>query len=374
MYCSVSKCRSTKRVGSRAQVMHGNAKMTGGGLKKKDLKYNKHGKIVSKKMSTIAKKKKRLQKAGWGTKKGQVGAMQIRGGANAVSDSTAGSTPRPNEINKYTLLDYDKFKWYKNPISISWDGTKSFKEIKSFFYHNIGKIVINFDGTPEGNNLIKLFIGKTFTGDKKSRQTLIKDFLFSDNSAPPFNIPNDFFEINYYICKKENNVVFYDVENLDLLLSSLKNNKIDYKKDELLELTCTWIRDNKAQKKEYELIKILFGSTDICGWQSVNKDKLYNVSDMEPDIQTAYINFICESIKTAQKKVEKYRTELLLLNRSIKLKQYEKKSIEVLKQNLAYIHAKSIFWRIRAELTKRKILNIVSYNFAHWNLIYKKHI
>jgi hypothetical protein len=45
-----------QRIGSRAQVMHGNAKMTGGGLKKKDLKYNKHGKIVSKKMSVIAKK------------------------------------------------------------------------------------------------------------------------------------------------------------------------------------------------------------------------------------------------------------------------------------------------------------------------------
>ena len=43
-------------IGSRAQVMHGNAKMTGGGLKKKDLKYNKHGKIVSKKLSAKAKK------------------------------------------------------------------------------------------------------------------------------------------------------------------------------------------------------------------------------------------------------------------------------------------------------------------------------
>ena len=51
-----------QRVGSRAQVMHGNAKMTGGGLRKKDLKYNKQGKIVSKKMSQRAKKEKRLQK------------------------------------------------------------------------------------------------------------------------------------------------------------------------------------------------------------------------------------------------------------------------------------------------------------------------
>ena len=54
-----------QRIGSRAQVMHGNAKMTGGGLRKKDLKYNKQGKIVSKKMSQRAKKEKRLQKAGY---------------------------------------------------------------------------------------------------------------------------------------------------------------------------------------------------------------------------------------------------------------------------------------------------------------------
>jgi hypothetical protein len=70
-----------QRIGSRVQVMHGTAKMTGGGLKKKDLKYNKQGKIVSKKMSTRAKKEKRLQKAGYTTKKGQFGAVRtMRGG------------------------------------------------------------------------------------------------------------------------------------------------------------------------------------------------------------------------------------------------------------------------------------------------------
>ena len=72
-----------ERVGTRAQVMHGNAKQTAGGLKKKDLKYNKQGKIVSKKMSQRAKKEKRLQKAGYTTKKGQFGAFKMRGGDGA---------------------------------------------------------------------------------------------------------------------------------------------------------------------------------------------------------------------------------------------------------------------------------------------------
>jgi serine/threonine protein kinase len=51
-----------KRVGTRIQVMNGTAKQTGGGLRKRDLTYNKRGKIVSKKMQLIAKK--RMQTGG----------------------------------------------------------------------------------------------------------------------------------------------------------------------------------------------------------------------------------------------------------------------------------------------------------------------
>ena len=59
-----------KTVGSRAEVCHGTAKKTSGGLMKKDLKMNKRGRIVSRKMSDRAKKEKRLEKAGFKTKKG----------------------------------------------------------------------------------------------------------------------------------------------------------------------------------------------------------------------------------------------------------------------------------------------------------------
>lgn len=48
--------KDIKEVGSRAEVMHGNAKSTSGGLRKKDLKYNKSGSIVSKKKSKNMKK------------------------------------------------------------------------------------------------------------------------------------------------------------------------------------------------------------------------------------------------------------------------------------------------------------------------------
>jgi hypothetical protein len=62
-----------QNVGSRAQVWHGTAKKTKGGLTKSGLMKNKHGRIVSKKMHFTAKKQKRLIKAGYVTKKGQFG-------------------------------------------------------------------------------------------------------------------------------------------------------------------------------------------------------------------------------------------------------------------------------------------------------------
>jgi hypothetical protein len=63
-------------VGSRAQVFHGNADKTTGGLEKKDLMKNKHGRIVSVRKHKTAKKQNRLKKAGYFTKKGEFGSFK----------------------------------------------------------------------------------------------------------------------------------------------------------------------------------------------------------------------------------------------------------------------------------------------------------
>jgi hypothetical protein len=63
-------------VGSRAMVMHKTAYKTSGNLTIDDLKRNKHGRIVSKKMSKTAKKQKRLEKAGFFAKKGSFGYVR----------------------------------------------------------------------------------------------------------------------------------------------------------------------------------------------------------------------------------------------------------------------------------------------------------
>ncbi len=64
-------------IGTRAEVMHGTAKKTSGGLKKEDLMYNKAGRIVSKDKHFTAKKEMRLLKHGYGTKKGKFGFVKV---------------------------------------------------------------------------------------------------------------------------------------------------------------------------------------------------------------------------------------------------------------------------------------------------------
>jgi hypothetical protein len=83
-------------IGTRAQVWHGTAKKTSGGLTKSALMKNKHGRIVSRKKHNTAKREKRLVKAGFITKKGKFGfikkgsrsrSRKMRGGMSALSPS-----------------------------------------------------------------------------------------------------------------------------------------------------------------------------------------------------------------------------------------------------------------------------------------------
>lgn len=74
-------------VGTRAEVMHGTAYKTsygaikpkGDALTRADLKYNKHGRIVSKEKSAMKNKLlKQLRDAGYTTKKGKFGAIKTK--------------------------------------------------------------------------------------------------------------------------------------------------------------------------------------------------------------------------------------------------------------------------------------------------------
>ena len=86
----------TQLIGSRAQVWHGTAYKTSGGLRKSDLKKNKHGRIVSKRMSSSAKKNNHLVKSGWVTKKGKFGSFQKK----SSSPQKKGSKKKGSKKNK----------------------------------------------------------------------------------------------------------------------------------------------------------------------------------------------------------------------------------------------------------------------------------
>lgn len=79
-------------VGSRAQVWHGTAKKTSGGLTKDKLMMNKHGRIVSRRKHNTAKREKRLEKAGFFTEKGKFGAVRKDGTKRRKTRSNKGKT------------------------------------------------------------------------------------------------------------------------------------------------------------------------------------------------------------------------------------------------------------------------------------------
>jgi len=83
-----------KTFGSRAEVFHGTAKKTTGGLEKKDLLQNKHGELVSRKKHNTAKKEKRLEKYGFFTQKGKFGYVKRDGKSKRKTKSKSKSRKR----------------------------------------------------------------------------------------------------------------------------------------------------------------------------------------------------------------------------------------------------------------------------------------
>jgi len=93
-------------IGTRAEVWHGTAKKTSGGLTKMGLMMNKHGRIVSRSKHATAKREMRLVKHGYGTKRGKFGFVKIgtkgtkrrgsrkqRGGGGGLAYGMSGMSP-----------------------------------------------------------------------------------------------------------------------------------------------------------------------------------------------------------------------------------------------------------------------------------------
>lgn len=100
--------------GSRAQVWHGTALKTSGGLQKHHLHMNKHGRIVSKKKFETARKEKRLVKAGYGTKKGKFGYVKL----NGSKKSRGSKKQRGGYSSPYGALDAAPFGAGQEPSGV----------------------------------------------------------------------------------------------------------------------------------------------------------------------------------------------------------------------------------------------------------------
>jgi hypothetical protein len=98
--------------GTRAQVWHKTAYKTSGGLKKSDLMMNKNGRIVSRIKHNTAKKEKRLEKAGYFTKKGVFGFVK--------KDGSKTKKRRSNKKQKGGFEPADA-----TPYSPSWESVSS---------------------------------------------------------------------------------------------------------------------------------------------------------------------------------------------------------------------------------------------------------
>lgn len=85
--------------GTRAQVFHGTAYKTSGGLLKKDLVQNKRGRIVSGKKHKTAKNEKRLEKHGYFAEKGKFGMVRR---SPKKSRSKSRSHKRPHTVGGKT--------------------------------------------------------------------------------------------------------------------------------------------------------------------------------------------------------------------------------------------------------------------------------
>ena len=94
------KKKFNSKIGSRIEVMHGKAFMTSGGLTKRQLKYNKFGKIVSRKASNSAKKLKNLQNAGYYPIKNKFGVLNINDLSNNILNNNINNLSNNSKIIK----------------------------------------------------------------------------------------------------------------------------------------------------------------------------------------------------------------------------------------------------------------------------------
>jgi len=134
-------------IGSRAQVWHGTAYKTSGGLTKTHLMQNKSGRIVSKAKHGTAKRENRLVKAGYGTKKGSFGYVKLSGKTKKRGGGSKFVDPISNLVNKVSGKIFNHHN--RGPLPPMRRGGKSMRGGKGFNpgdYKNTGVVKPKYGG------------------------------------------------------------------------------------------------------------------------------------------------------------------------------------------------------------------------------------
>ena len=194
--------------------MHGNAKMTGGCLMKKDLTYNKVGKIVSKKMSAMAKKEMRLQNAGYITTKGVFGVKKMSGGAK-VDDLDEKKTYILTKNGEKSLIIYIV---RKNRTNIIYNLDCNFKKMDPINFNMKYRVwkVLDLDTKLEEYNSIKNDKIKPLINDLGLYNLALKAI-----SGKIFN--------NINKIKKKDDLLDWYKEKIFMIIENLDNAKLNNK-------------------------------------------------------------------------------------------------------------------------------------------------
>ena len=114
--------------GSRAEVMHGTAYKTAGGLTKVHLKYNKHGHIVSRAKSRRGPMLlKRLTDKGYFTRKGHFGAVKKHQKAKVIPRLTKNITKHTRNITRNIIKHTKNVDYLCTSVAVNTDAFAHFK-------------------------------------------------------------------------------------------------------------------------------------------------------------------------------------------------------------------------------------------------------
>jgi len=206
-----------------------------------------------------------------------------------------------------------------------------FSDFRDYLHNYINKpckIIINFD-----NSIYYDIFKKMFRFDKEDKPRTIEEqnkivkYLFSEFKG----------ETNFYICSETNNILFYKVRELELILKITNKQKYffygDYSANDILSKMCIFYTEEELSDYPrsyciYYYILMLFGSTTECDMNQINGKKIHNIDDIS---KIGTLPYIFNDPKYLSYNYNKYDIDQVTIRINKLLPIYEEYMREVIK-------------------------------------------